>query len=155
MFKFWPVPMLIIHQGSCVFGELVESHKHLQMTWRRCTSQCKGCFLSRKRPSTQEPVCMISIGTGQKLNIQGGWTYIHTFHSNIPSFGTFQILKILNLHPELSLQCWHFQVGSCVRTSVSRWVEQNSRIDWEAVKNWNIFVLIHNDLCLARPCGNW
>ena len=34
-------------------------------------------------PFTQEPWCMISIGTGQKLNIQGGWTYIHAFHSRV------------------------------------------------------------------------
>ena len=65
-------------------------------------------------PFTQEPWCMISIGTGQKLNIQGGWTYIHAFHSNKPSFGTFWTLKILNLHPELNLQPWHLQQGSCV-----------------------------------------
>ena len=77
---------------------------------------------------TQEPWCMISIGTGQKLNIQGGWTYIHAFHSNKPSFGTFWTLKILNLHPELNLQPWHLQQGSCVFASIlmdrynSQWV---------------------------------
>ena len=31
-------------------------------------------------------------------------------------FGTFWTLKILNLHPELNLQPWHLQEGSCVDT---------------------------------------
>ena len=64
--------------------------------------------------NTPEPWCMISIGTGQKLNIQGGWTYIHAFHSNKPSFGTFWTLKILNLHPELNLHPWLIHQCACV-----------------------------------------
>ena len=36
--------------------------------------------------------------------------------SNESSFGTFWTLKILILHPELNLQPWHLQQGSCVYT---------------------------------------
>ena len=70
-----------------------------------------GTFLG---PSTQAHTCMSNVGPGQKLNLQGGWTYIHAFHSSNQSFGTFLTLKILNLHPELNLHPWLIHQCACV-----------------------------------------
>ena len=63
---------------------------------------------------TQAHTCMSNVGPGQKLNLQGGWTYIHAFHSSNQSFGTFLTLKILNLHPELNLHPWLIHQCACV-----------------------------------------
>ena len=63
---------------------------------------------------TQAHACMSNVGPGQKLNLQGGWTYIHAFHSSNQSFGTFLTLKILNLHPELNLHPWLIHQCACV-----------------------------------------
>ena len=63
---------------------------------------------------TQAHACMSDIGPGHILNLQGGWTYIHAFHSSNQSFGTFLTLKILNLHPELNLHPWLIHQCACV-----------------------------------------
>ena len=82
---------------------------------------------------TQAHSCMSDVGSGQKLNLQGGWTYIHAFHSSNKSFGTFFTLKILNLLPELNLHPWLSWWWSCSSSCIHY---------FEIVKSWSSSIIM-------------
>ena len=62
----------------------------LTATWKDHDQQIRKVarVLKNSDNITQAHTCKSNVGPGQKLNLQGGWTYIHAFHSTGPEIIT-------------------------------------------------------------------